>query len=996
MGAVYVAEDLVLHRRVAIKFPSQTDDQDNHAMFLREARLASSLSSPHIATVFDFGVTEKNEPFIVMELVNGENLAKVINEGPVSLSKCLSIVLDIARALKDAHSHGVIHRDIKPANIILGMQGGLKVLDFGLAKRFHISELSKPADDAGLTSDLTLSQRGSIRGTPRYMSPEQIRGEDLDGTSDIFALGIVFYELLTGVPPFSGGDAGGIANSILFTQPIPPSRVNPTISAEIDRIVLRCLTKDRRLRYQKSAELIADLLSVEREVRDASTQHFIETPNRVAQPNVLGAASSDTPLPTSALDASTVPWQELKARTRRDGFVSFIRSHLIALRRPTVAIGILGSVAVAIAAITYLLYWNGGNSTSRSAEAQHFFDQGLFALRDGSHLKARNLFERAIKVDDGWALAHARLAETWIELDNMDASSREITAAHARASKDRASGPSDALYLNAITQLSDLNYSEAVKGYEKITGTAPSDAYVHFDLAKAYEKNSKVKQAIDEHLKALELNDGLAASHLRLGILYARSGDLVKGEERFKKAESTYDISINGEGKTEVILQRGIAYLAARKLDLAKQELQLALNRAEGPHANPYQAIRARIQLSTVAARENDLVEAEKLAMEAFAIATREGIESLTMRGRISLGDVYLRQNKYGKALKFTEEGKGLAERYRVKRFAMLASMNLGGIRIAQNLNDEGIELVRPSMMFFESSDFKTQATDCRKLIARALLNKGNYDEALRIFNELQAADEIAMLRFEREQYPEALVAFEASVKQDVAGGDKESEFYDRLNYARSLAMLGYTAKAEEQLRLASSLAKSDTLKRSLVHPQAELALIRNDAKTAARLAISRLEGTDAEDYVAILEAKQLLCRSEPRACDEALALVRKMSSPKTVAFTKMLAARSLLVAGRAGDAVQTAREAASEFERLGLLDSLWRSLGVVAEASAKSGDMSRARESAIRSRSFLNSLKQTWSRADFESYALRPDVTSERRQVDALIASSFMEKQGR
>lgn len=971
MGAVYLAQDLHLHRRVAIKFPSPSEDEQSQSLFVREARLASSLSNPHIATIFDFGETEDHKPFIVMELVEGESLARMMSDGPLALHKCIPIMLAIADALDHAHRHGVIHRDIKPANVVLGPQGSIKVLDFGLAKRLPTPDSGHQGD---LTGDLTATNRDVMRGTPRYMSPEQIRGHEIDGRSDIFAFGIVFYEALTGRPLFSGSNTFEILSAILHVQPDPPSTLNRSVTPSVDRIVMKCLARDKTLRYASAAALIADLKTLELESSLEGTRPLSES----------GKSKRDFTLPDSA-GMETVISESIREEVPGSlSTVTISRSKV--LRKKPVLIGaILTFVVIASAALIYFAVGRGTGSTKRSAEAQQYFDQGLFALRDGAYLKARSVLERAVKVDDSWSLAHARLAESWIELDNLDAASREITAAHARVTKDKAIGKLDSLYLQAITQVADGNYAEAEKSYIEIAEREPSEPYVHFDLGRAYERNRKIKEAISEYLKATELNPAFAASHLRLGILYARTGDIESAEQRFKTAESIYETSMNGEGKTEVIFQRGLAYLNTRKFAQSRDQFQKALSRAQGEAPNSYQAIRSRLQLSSVAASENNLEEAERLAGEGFEIANREGIEYLTMRSRISLGEVYFRQNKLTEALRYTEDARKLAERYRMQRHVMLAQLNLGSIRIYQNLNDEGLTLVQPALEFFKGLGFKTQTNAAQLLIARATRNKGDYTSALKMFNEVGAKDEIAMMKLETEQYPEAVSAFEESVKQSKADGDKESELFNQINLARALSMLGYLSRADEALRRATSLASNDDLKAALLSPSAEMALIRRDFAVAARLGKERLARTDPEDYPERLLGLQWLCRSEPARCDEALQVAMRMSNPSRLARTRLIVAESLVGQNKSTEAIPSARSSSEEFERLGLGDSWWRALSIAATASSKSGDAPGAIDLAKRAKASLELLKTRWPAIDYNSYLSRPDVAWERSQLDKL-----------
>src|SRR5688572_27194484 len=216
MGVVYLAEHIVLGRRVAIKTANA-----NHGRFLREARAASALSHPNIATIHDYGQTDAGQPYIVMEYVQGKTLADLIREGNLEIPRCLRIIRKVAEALDEAHEHGIIHRDIKPSNIMVDDRGIVKVLDFGLAKHIGLQPVEQGTDP---NSRDTKTKEGLLVGTPMYFSPEQALGVALDPRSDLFSLGLVLYECLTGKPAFSGETNMAICAKVIRDNPVPPSQ----------------------------------------------------------------------------------------------------------------------------------------------------------------------------------------------------------------------------------------------------------------------------------------------------------------------------------------------------------------------------------------------------------------------------------------------------------------------------------------------------------------------------------------------------------------------------------------------------------------------------------------------------------------------------------------------------------------------------------------------------------------------------------------------------
>jgi serine/threonine protein kinase len=255
MGEVYRGRDSRLGRTVAIKIlPKEAGHEHALERFLREAQALSRLSHPHICTIHDVG-EEDGVAFLVMEHLEGDTLAERLGAGALRLDEALRYGHEIAAALDEAHRQGIVHRDLKPGNIML-TRTGAKVLDFGLAK------LRQPDSDAGsevATRSFHLTAQGVVVGTVPYMSPEQLEGRPLDGRTDIFALGIVLYEMVAGVRPFKGDSRGSIMAAILSSDPEPLSTVRPLTPPLLDRVVKRCLAKDPEERWQTARDLAAEL-----------------------------------------------------------------------------------------------------------------------------------------------------------------------------------------------------------------------------------------------------------------------------------------------------------------------------------------------------------------------------------------------------------------------------------------------------------------------------------------------------------------------------------------------------------------------------------------------------------------------------------------------------------------------------------------------------------------------------------------------------------------
>ncbi|HUS10665.1 MAG TPA: tetratricopeptide repeat protein [Pyrinomonadaceae bacterium] len=979
MGTVYLAEDTHLGRRVAIKFPSLgSDSHDFRARFLREARAVSELNHPGIATLFDYGETDNGRPFLVMELAKGRPLTDLMQAGELNLQRALAIVIEVAKALVEAHARGIIHRDIKPSNIMIDPQGQVKVLDFGLAKQLN-KELSSSTEPEAQTLLSTETRSGVVLGTPAYLSPEQATGDAVDGRSDLFALGTVLYESITGRTPFSGRSFIEIAANVLHVEPPPPSRLNSLVSRELDFIALKALAKKPNKRYQSAKELIADLNEVKDRLEEDSGQTLIK--------RTLGVSATGHSRTLSNLS-------QILQRPRIP--ISYI---LIGLGILTV----VGGIA---------LRFGRSRPHTPPPEAQRWYDIGTSALREGAFYQASQALQRAISADDGYLLAHARLAEALMELDYTDRGKDELLRV---SSIDRATlSQLDALYLDAVTATARQDSAKSVELYKQIVKEVSDSekAYVLVDLGRAYENNNDLKNAIQSYKEATNRNSQYATAFLRLGILNGQQGDLSGALQSFDQAESIYQALGNLEGRAEVAFQRGTLFNKRNKLDEARTQLEQALTLARA-NDNKSQTIKALLQLCSVAFDAGETARSTEYAQQAVELAQKSGMENLSARGLIDLGYSFLVRGKQTEAEKYLEQALATAERSKARRNEARARVAMASLRQQQNKPDEAVQYLEPALTFYQQGGYRSETFSCLALLARAKLQKGEYsaadksqEELLRIAHELNDQSLIALAHAERgssliqeERFTDALDHLNQAFAIYSSQGIQRSMGYNLESRGEVLSHLGRFDEAKALLDQATAIASKPggELQRLLAETQlarAEIALREGNfasARTTAEKAVEAA-GTEfknvamgAKIVIGLAESYQGAKSAGKQRTSEAVDLARQLNDPAQLAIAHLALAAALLGEGDSKGASSYALQAQEVFARLGRPASEWRALLIAAQGSENLGDKNEAREYARRATSIYSALEQRWGRENYSSYITRPDIQRFRKQLDQL-----------
>ena len=967
MGAVYLAEDLHLGRRVAVKFLTSTD-RHYRARFIREARAVSALSHPNIAMVHDYGeTTSDNQPFIVMEYVKGKSLSDLLDEG-LTLRRSVEIVSSIAEALGEAHHQGIVHRDIKPSNVLVNERGNVKVLDFGLVKHFGEQPASGVDLDAR-TIFSTQTRSDVIVGTPLYLSPEQATGKEVDGRSDLFALGALLYECLTGQSAFSGGSVLEIGAQIIHVTPDPPSKLNPAVPPALDRVTMKALEKKVDARYQTAADFLKDLKAAAESLGT----------NGVPVSSRGNKATEGFKRGTNAFATLT-----MQLRRQRFSLVSIIPAFI--------------ATGLAIWAIYY--FWPR-SYYKPSAAAVHWYEQGADSLRNGAYYQASKALAQAVEIDGNYALARARLAQAWTELDYTDRAKDQLLEVNGLTGRSSLE-PRDALYLDAVLATVTRRFGDAIKAYTEIAKLTPEDSSVYVDLGYAYELDSNPDKALESYLKAIDLNkQQYATGYLRAGIIYQRKQQTDKATEMFDQAERLYRAGSNEEGVIEVLRQRGILYRDKSRFDDAKAQFQQALDasRTIGQEA---QQITALIDLSYLHSQRGMFTEAENYATQAVQFAQQRHLENLATAGLLELGNSYSSQGNVEKAeyyfsqvIQFAKANKG---RLREAR----GQSNLGGLYIQTSRVDEGVKMAQEALEYFKQANYPRSVGICLTQIARGYRRKADFPAAEQALNQkLEIAQkssnpqdiadvdyEFGLLRLDEEKYPAALEKSDNAVATFEAGKDTFGVVFTNTNRAKILVRLG---RFDEARRLLDELFKKTAeLKGSYLQVVPELELTKaelafsegnlSQANASASEAVKRAPPksdtlTESKFFLGLVKAESGAKREAKQLCDEAINVSSNSGNSRLYSVAQLRCAEAALKVNDAQTALTLATEAQARFARTQQKESEWRAWMVVARASQQLGDGTKAEEALKNAELVRSKLEQEWGPNVYKQYAARPDI---------------------
>ncbi len=908
MGEVYEAEDIELKERVALKtvLPSAASDPHTIARFKQEIQLSRKIGHPNVCRVFDLA----RHPIDSSSPDTTWFLTMEFLGG-----ETLAERLEEPRRMTPREAQPLVEQMAEALEA--AHHAGVIHRDF---KPSNVMLVPSQAGERAVVTDFglalshtaageaTATLTGKVMGTLDFMAPELLSGGIATFRSDVYALGMVVYRMVAGTLPFPSEQLASAILRSRQTVPSPRSFV-PDLDEKWERAILRALHPDPARRHKHPREFLEDL-------RGDTGRVTIRFP-AVTRRRAIAAA--------------------LVALAAAGGFVGWG-------------------------------YWLTSGSKP-PAEALALYRKGTDEIRVGSYFAASRVLGQAVAVAPHFALAHARLAEAWVELELTDKASQEMLLVR-RQDLSRLP-PIDRLLIEAVDLRITREFSGAVAKYEQmlpLAGAQAGDVYV--DLGRAYDRAANSAKAADAFRHAAEGPTPNPAAWLRLGIVYSRASDAARSEDAFHRAEEIYQQASNLEGLTELAYQRGVAASRRGQLDVSSTWLTRAIETAR-LGGNVQQEVRAKLQLSNNAYLAGDASLTESYAREALETAQANQMDIQAVSGLINLGNAYRRKLDSAGAERYYQEALALARRNGSPRFIALGQLSLAALHEDLERYDDSAREAREALQFYETNRWVVETSQGLVLLGRAQVGRADYSGAEDAFGKLLdragksgdrmlqalAHESLADVASLQEQYPRA--ADECRKVLDVSPSEEQRAYADAL-LGDTLTQMGRFAEAAEAYERADGAsAKFARLGLELIASHAEAALVRNRYAEAAALARRALEKETSASSIAGLKGILALAQfhsgksaEAARLCEDALEEALKLQLPRSI-----FKARMAMLRVRPSEALLRDLEPAFANHP----ESRWRALAI----------MGRATEA----RQALDELDRQWHADSLAVYLTRPDI---------------------
>jgi tetratricopeptide (TPR) repeat protein len=949
MGDVYEAEDLQLGRVALKTIRDGIASSGAFERFRQEVQLARNVSGSQVCRIHELYLLPANEgytatAFLTMEYLEGITLSeKLKRDGPLPFKDALPVALDICEGLRLVHEKGVIHRDLKSANIMLcGHAGSFRavLMDFGLARKFTSDVASDPtvAHEGRLVGTLT----GTIVGTPAYMAPEQFEAKPVSPATDIYALGIVLYELVTGFHPYAASTP--VATAVRRAQyPAPPSSLNRAIPRKWDRIIQRCLQFEASDRFQSADEVAKELRAGPANLRNLRLDR---------------------------------PW--------------FFRI----------------ACALIMAAFAWGVYnwWQTRQYYHPRPEALETYTNGLSLIRQGHYAEATRVLQAALDQDQHFVMAHARMAEALYNLDFKGSAQQELLI--ALPGRSRLSSLNrmylDAIHATVMGDSSGA-VEDYKRILGDLPSPDKSSGYV--DLGMAYERAGDIPHALDMYSKAASLNPNNPASYMHTGILQSRLHHVKEGEQSFARAQAIFESEVdsfgragNPEGLAELDYERG--YAANDRGDSKHAEPILERSWDEAAKIPSIQLeIRALAQLSSAEAASDSGSQAVEHAEEAIRLARDNQLESWAAMGLVRLASVQLGQGHLNEAEKPLQEAMQILHQSPQPRVEAFANVTKASLMDQENRPNEVAGPAQAALDYYKKNGYFAPATGAALLLVRAEANQGRYKQALESGNGLltmaaqseipalrmQAEELMGTVNLELEQYPDALTHFRNA--KDSADTDTRRS-YQALHCALVLWKLGRYAESEEMFKVAAGNASLQT---SVAEGRADSLLSQQRFKAALQLAQRTIaaDGSMEADSKRSFQQDEVIAESHLGMKKQALAGLsayvapdQKKDDPSDTAHDKLTAAEIYFWMGMNQQARDAALAAQDYFASSGQVDSELQSACYAAAASKALKDEAGYESSSKKVLDILSKVRKNWAPAAVQQYIARPDIRALTQQI--------------